>query len=94
MRSPLLLSGAVGLAAGLSAGFLFGKYVSVAPTSVAKPSVAPQVGSDTFTDPLGKHPALRYGLPLGQNLRIFKQFVASFDSRHVLSDMHTPPLIA
>eukprot|EP00242_Pyramimonas_sp_CCMP2087_P005292 CAMPEP_0198203348 /NCGR_PEP_ID=MMETSP1445-20131203/6615_1 /TAXON_ID=36898 /ORGANISM="Pyramimonas sp., Strain CCMP2087" /LENGTH=365 /DNA_ID=CAMNT_0043874695 /DNA_START=122 /DNA_END=1219 /DNA_ORIENTATION=+ len=84
MRSPLLLSGAVGLAAGLSAGFLIGKCVSkpsVAPTSVTKPSVAPQVGSDTFTDPLGKHPALRYGLPLGQNLRIFKQFVASFDSR-------------
>jgi hypothetical protein len=28
-----------------------------------------------------QHPALKHGIPLAQNLRVFDQYVSSFDSR-------------
>eukprot|EP00976_Prorocentrum_cordatum_P002246 44073-Prorocentrum_minimum.AAC.4 len=71
MKVPLLF-GATGLGVGISLGFYIGNR------SASKPLVTQSTSSDLPEE----HPALKYGLPVGQNLRVFKQFVTSFDSRY------------
>uniref|UniRef100_A0A7S0RJH0 Endonuclease n=1 Tax=Pyramimonas obovata TaxID=1411642 RepID=A0A7S0RJH0_9CHLO len=70
MKVPFLF-GATGAAVGLSVGFYVGNR-SASKARVTHPTSSGQPE---------EHPAFKYGLPVGQNLRIYKQFVSSFDSR-------------
>jgi hypothetical protein len=51
---------------------------------VTEADAGPQVAVETpraRVTPHTQHPALKHGIPLAQNLRVFDQYVSSFDSR-------------